>query len=1147
MSNATKNRDLFRQDPEKSTLVNNGVAAVTDADPEFRTLMYELKTFVCEGEYLKGLSIVLETYLGNVDKPEQPAVWISGFYGSGKSHLAKVLRYLWTDQTFPDKSTARGIAKLPSETKDALKELSTKGRQNGGLHAAAGALGPGTGASVSLAVLAVIFRSCGLPEDYPAARFVLWLKSKGLLDRVRTAVKQAGDDFDEELRNLYVSTPIAKAVLKADPAIATSPAAVLALLEQTYPQKAEITTDEMVKSIRDALIANGKMPCTAVILDEVQQYIDQDQQRSYAVQVVIEALSKQFDGKLIVICTGQTALTSTSLLSRLKGRFTRNVHLSDTDVETVIRKVVLQKKADKEAEIRGVLDACQGEISKHLVSTKIAPRPEDEPLLVTDYPLLPVRQRFWERVLRSVDSAGLTGQLRTQLRIAHEAARALAPAPLGNVVPADFIYDQIATDMLQSGVLARKLHTAIAQLLGGSPDDRLRGRLCALVFLIGKLPREAGADLGVRATNDTLADLLVQDLKAGSADLRKRIPQLLDGLVESGRLLRIENEYRLQTDEGTVWLTDFQQRFIKILADDARVAQERADLFKREIGERLKEIKLVQGTSKVSRKLELSYGEAPPPTGASVPVWIRNGWDETENNVLAQARAAGVDSPLVTVFIPKRAAEDLKKAIAEARAAKETVDTRGNQTTPEGQEACSAMQSRATQGETNIHALFENQVLGGARVILAGGREVQALDLFSAVKEGADAALSRLFPEFRLADQKGWEDVIKRTRAGAADALEAVGYKGAPELHPVCSAILAWVGSGKRGMEVRRQFGANEYGWSQDAVDAALLVLVAAGQVRATQNGKPVERARLDQTKIGVTDFRIEATVVSASQRIALRTLYLAVGIKCQANEEPSKAEAFLGAMVDLANGAGGAPPLPPRPSTAHIRDLQNLSNNEQLVAIFNQADRLSNEAADWRAREGLAEERLPRWRVLQELLAHAQGFPARAEVQAEADAISRDGTLLASPDRVPALCERLTTALRDDLVKLHRDCKASFDREFAELAAPDSWKQLTAEQRDTIIRANEIGPVADITVGTEEELRATLDARPLEGWRSYRDALPARFQAAALAAIRLLAPQAVRVSLPNATIKTAEDLDRWLAAVKRQVAAKLKDGPVIL
>lgn len=98
-------------------------------------LRYELETFVCDGQYEKGVEDILGTYLKNVDQAQQPGVWISGFYGSGKSHLVKMLRALWTDMTFPDGATSRGIAKLPEKVKDLLAELSTQGKRHGGLHA----------------------------------------------------------------------------------------------------------------------------------------------------------------------------------------------------------------------------------------------------------------------------------------------------------------------------------------------------------------------------------------------------------------------------------------------------------------------------------------------------------------------------------------------------------------------------------------------------------------------------------------------------------------------------------------------------------------------------------------------------------------------------------------------------------------------------------------------------------------------------------------------------------------------------------------------------------------------------------------------------------------------------------------------------
>jgi hypothetical protein len=88
-----KNKELFNLNPEDNNLLNDGVVEINISkdDNGLATLRHELKTFVCEGEYQKGLYRILDTYLKFIDQPKQPAVWVSGFFGSGKSHLVKML------------------------------------------------------------------------------------------------------------------------------------------------------------------------------------------------------------------------------------------------------------------------------------------------------------------------------------------------------------------------------------------------------------------------------------------------------------------------------------------------------------------------------------------------------------------------------------------------------------------------------------------------------------------------------------------------------------------------------------------------------------------------------------------------------------------------------------------------------------------------------------------------------------------------------------------------------------------------------------------------------------------------------------------------------------------------------------------------
>jgi hypothetical protein len=127
------NRDVFLKDPTTTSIPNDGVAKVVDprTPQEWAVLRYELESFVCEGEYRDGLERVLSSYLRNISQPTQPAAWVSGFYGSGKSHFVRVLEYLWRDVELPDGARARGLAHLPHDIQAQLRELSTIGRREG--------------------------------------------------------------------------------------------------------------------------------------------------------------------------------------------------------------------------------------------------------------------------------------------------------------------------------------------------------------------------------------------------------------------------------------------------------------------------------------------------------------------------------------------------------------------------------------------------------------------------------------------------------------------------------------------------------------------------------------------------------------------------------------------------------------------------------------------------------------------------------------------------------------------------------------------------------------------------------------------------------------------------------------------------------
>ena len=76
-----KNREVFYRNPLTTTILNDGVTKVVEpkSESDWRVLRYELESFVCQGEYEQGLDRILSSFLTNISRPQQQAVWVSGF------------------------------------------------------------------------------------------------------------------------------------------------------------------------------------------------------------------------------------------------------------------------------------------------------------------------------------------------------------------------------------------------------------------------------------------------------------------------------------------------------------------------------------------------------------------------------------------------------------------------------------------------------------------------------------------------------------------------------------------------------------------------------------------------------------------------------------------------------------------------------------------------------------------------------------------------------------------------------------------------------------------------------------------------------------------------------------------------------------
>ena len=1138
------NRDVLARDPVSFNLADGGVAKVAfPPDPEnLPVLREQLEMFVCEGAYAEALHRILDAYVAVAGgKADTPAAWISGFYGSGKSLLAAMLGALWTNHAFPDGTTAEGLIQgIPPDVRAALKELRTRGQRLGTQFVVGGTtLGSGAGDPVK-AVLGVLMRAAGLPvtTDLRPMLCALWLDEQGVLDTVRAAL---GDAFPNALESFLLDDRIALAATAAKPSLGSADT-LMDRLNSQYAVEPEATPDLLVAKGRQALTLGGKpMPLTLIVLDEVQQFIREDPNRSLAIQTIAENLASKFGGRVLLVCTGQSALGDTPYLERLLGRFPLRLPLGSADIQSVIRKTLLRKQSARVPDVQAMLEAHSGEIDKHLLGSKFSRTPTDRADAVADWPLLSTRRRLWERVMLDLDRSGVGGTLRNQLAVTLDALRRYGGRSLASAVPGDFLLESFGAQAQSRALIGAEIFDKVATERAKPGDGPLRARILLLAYMLARIAGDA-ADHGVRATPETFADLLIEDLSDAAA-VRAKVPGLLASLAADGMVMDVGGEWRLQSKESAEWQAAFNTAQAEVGTDLNAIARHRAELLKPALEAALVQAQRVtHGASRTPRSIERVVGAA---TAAGGGVVLRL-WNEWEHGraPLDDARAADPkQDATLHLFVPAHRSQDLTDAIVAKRAAEFALQRMSLPTTEGGREAKKAMETKLSQAARLAEEIL-SEAVAQAPVLLAGGAEVGAgAKRAEAVTDAAGRVLDRLYPQFATGDHAAWGAAVTKAKARAPDAMKEVGHHGDGHTHPVCKALLQALGSGRKGAELRTLFGSPPYGWPKEAVDAGLRVLALTNQVRVTgpDHKQVADLAGVNDQALGTYTFVPESRTVTTGEKLAVRGLGNELGFKIASGAELMHLTAMVEKLAALALTAGGPAPAPAPSEVPGIATLRTATGNDLLAELASRADALKAAIVQWRTAASTLAARLPQWAQAETLIAlgaHAQ--------KAEAEAIRAQRVLLADPDPVAPLVAAAAAALVADVNAAHAAWRTAWEKGEARLKASDAWGRITPEKRLELRAAHALRDPPPPDLSTPAQVATSLQQRGCAAWRDMAAAHAGRVEEALRDAAVELEPRTQMVAVPRHTLRTSEDLDSWLDGLRAKISPMLFNGPVL-
>ena len=336
--------------------INRVIDGVIKADSTAK-LAEEITEFVITGEQVRLLPRLFDTLV-----PPQQAncVWISGDFGSGKSHLLKILSYVLENKLVID---GRPCAEIFAEK--ASEDFELKGQIQKACKVPTESvlfniqeLHDGLGKNVNDPVLAIFLKvfnkKFGYDEKKPEiAEIERYYDNKGQYELLKSEYqKRHGESWEDARKSILLKLQKLAEVV-ADIEGIDKATAEKNLRAQINGFKMDI--DGFVTIIKEHLAKQPAGSRFIFFVDEVGQFIGKDVHRMLSLQTIAEGLTDKTDGRSFIVVTSQMDMESTlgdlntqqsNDFSRIQGRFTTRIFLTSANADEVIQRRLLEKKED---------------------------------------------------------------------------------------------------------------------------------------------------------------------------------------------------------------------------------------------------------------------------------------------------------------------------------------------------------------------------------------------------------------------------------------------------------------------------------------------------------------------------------------------------------------------------------------------------------------------------------------------------------------------------------------------------------------------------------------------------------------------------------------------------------------------------------
>lgn len=1193
-------KDLFAADVTRDI---PPVVYFHEQDPE--KLRQEVSEYIVTGGYREGdprqqrvprgiheeFVDLLRTMADEIARgPTLPASWISGFYGSGKSSFAKLLGLALDGKVLPD-GTALAEALLRRDDSPRAAELTEAWRNlRDRIDPIAVVFDIGAVARESDHIHTAAFRLVQnrlgyCRTNHLVAEYELRLERDNrwteFLDAAQKALKRpwsevkdtqmAGDHFSHALHVL-------------DPGKYPDP---MSWIDSHVGGRHGIGTsvEEVSRALRAALDIRAKDKTLFLVVDEVSQYVHNDQNRMDRLRAFISDLGQQHCGKVWLLATGQQKLEdsdTTSLLHWMKDRFPPQlrVHLATTNIRDVVHKRLLRKDPAKESELRELFRLHGADLRLH--GFRCESITEED--FVEVYPLVPEHVDLFMRITSALrlQTNRLQGDdyaVRGLLQLLGELFRrkGLAESGIGQLVTLDAVYDiqSTALDAETQNTLNLALNDPLVR------DDALAARALKAIALLQPIAAQ------IPVTAELVAQVLYERIGQGSR--KAEIEAVLGRITDSNLLAFSAKEgYRVQSSAGQEWAAERDRFTVPADKVSELVREVLPDLCATHDAPKLKGVPFRSNVWFSDERFSKDQRLVNARTDACLDVDLRWLTDPAKRDPAEFLRATAADlrDRLVWVVGDSAAAEELAREYGKSKGMADRYEGRRAMLSQDKLRLLVDEQAKRDVLSGKLSAALGEAFMAGA--IYFRGRRMEPRDFASAfgpaLKSLADRVLPDLFPYFTetaIGDTE-FGDLFRADLAGASQKLVALGILELDEgklvarcAGEVPARILRVVEtlSGVSGASLVKEFQRPPYGWPLDVIRACLAGLLRGRHIRI----RPAEGAEITSWRdpgarevfadraLRIADI-LPATKsdITAVDRARIRKFFAdMLKVEVDPDNEPIADAVYqyfpgrrdrLRAVEELLDRLPSRPSVPPQLS-ALARALEDCRRSRHVEETVREVKRNLDSLRDGLQTLGIIESELTEDVVGQvTALARIRDHELtqlEAYLGEDADDIAADATVLRdhlSLDRpwrdlpdIRTLADGLLARYRTERAQMLADFEARADSARDRVRRRPGFELLTPDQALQVLRPIALAipqSPADAVAPTLADLRTIVPAKLAEAEETANARLDAELEDATDQPV-----QPVRLALKGRELATAEDLKQLLQEIDDEVRPLIERG----